>query len=136
MDHFQARATGFWQEADNEEVVPLPATYSGADWEDLEEDPDVTEELLVLEDEPEDEVQPESVPLHLPSVVGMERLADLGMMRLAKLELRLREGQANDALHRIRMAIGLKSVAFRSKVRNANSQQKKTRAWKEIQALG
>ncbi|EPS92469.1 hypothetical protein FOMPIDRAFT_16264, partial [Fomitopsis schrenkii] len=52
-------------------------------------------------------------------------------------ELALREGQANDALHRIRMALGMKSVVLRTRLREAQgSQRKSTRAWKDVQGLG
>lgn len=49
-----------------------------------------------------------------------------------KSELLLREGQANDALHHLRIALGKKSFLFRTHVRAARSQQRKTRAWSEV----
>jgi hypothetical protein len=54
---------------------------------------------------------------------------------LAKAELRLREGQLNDALHNIRIALGHKSYLFRNDVRPARTQRLKTRAWAEVHAV-
>ncbi|PCH40609.1 hypothetical protein WOLCODRAFT_150674 [Wolfiporia cocos MD-104 SS10] len=45
------------------------------------------------------------------------------------------QGQANDALHEIRVAIGHKSFLFRNRVRPSNSQKTKTRAWGEVQVV-
>lgn len=50
-------------------------------------------------------------------------------------ELSLRHGQANDALHNLRIALGKKSFLFRNNIRSAKSQQKKTRAWSEVNAV-
>lgn len=90
----------------------------------------MTDELVLVE-EPDDEIQPESVALHLPSMIGHAKLASLKKQTLGEQELRLREGQANDALHRLRMAIGLSSVIMVTKIRPAKSQRLKTRAWSE-----
>ena len=51
-------------------------------------------------------------PLFLPSSIGYQKCHELGLQHLTKKELSLREGQANDALHGIRMAIGEKSFRF------------------------
>lgn len=50
-------------------------------------------------------------------------------------ELSLRQGQANDALHNLRIALGKKSFLFRTNIRSAKSQQKKTRAWSEVNSV-
>lgn len=136
VDRFVAKSSTYWrQEADeDEEAEQRPGAYAGQEWEDVEEEPDMGEDLVEIE-EPEDEILPETISLQLPSAVGMKRLDELGKTRLGERELRLREGQANDALHRLRMAVGMKSVAFVTKVRSANSQRTKTRAWKDVQGL-
>lgn len=142
VDHFSAKAAGYWrQEADDneeadddEEADQRPRVYTGEEWEDVEEEPELGEDHAVV-DEPEDEILPETISLQLPSSVGMVRLNELGKGRMGQRELRLREGQANDALHRLRMALGMKSVVFQTRVRLANSQRTQTRAWKEIQEL-
>jgi hypothetical protein len=56
-------------------------------------------------------------------------------MTIVGQEIELRKGQANDALHQIRIALAQKSFAYRTSVRNADSQQKKTRAWDGITTL-
>lgn len=68
-------------------------------------------------------------------MLGKEQLEKLGMKKLGERELELREGQANDALHQLRMSIGMKSVTFYSRVRTASGQHAKTRAWREVQGL-
>jgi len=46
--------------------------------------------------------------------------------------LELRYGQANNALHAIRIGISHKAGLFRGKVRAASSQQTRTRAWDAV----
>ena len=58
--------------------------------------------------------------LRLPSSFGRE-LCTGRLKELAKIELDLRKGQANDALHGLRLAIGQKSFHFRANVRQASS---------------
>ncbi|KAH9020688.1 hypothetical protein EDB85DRAFT_1872367, partial [Lactarius pseudohatsudake] len=41
--------------------------------------------------------------------------------------------QANDSIHRMRLALGFKSALFRTKVRGARSQKTKTRAWTAVE---
>ncbi|KAH9840332.1 uncharacterized protein C8Q71DRAFT_702949 [Rhodofomes roseus] len=138
IDSFAKQASSFWKDGvdsdndDEETDDEEERAYAGDDWEDMDEDPDVTDDLVVLED-PDDETQPESIPLRLPSTIGHEKLATMNKRRLGEQELRLREGQANDALHRLRMAIGLKSMVYVTQVRPANSQRTQTRAFKEAQ---
>ena len=52
-----------------------------------------------------------------------------------KAELRLWEGQLNDSLHHIRIALGHKSYLYRNDVRPAHTQRLKTHAWTEIYAV-
>ncbi|TFY60025.1 hypothetical protein EVJ58_g5409 [Rhodofomes roseus] len=138
IDSFAKQASSFWKDGvdsdndDEETDDEEERAYAGDDWEDVDEDPDVTDDLVVLED-PDDETQPESIPLRLPSTIGHKKLATMNKRRLGEQELRLREGQANDALHRLRMAIGLKSMVYLTQVRPANSQRTQTRAFKEAQ---
>lgn len=72
----------------------------------------------------------EHIQLYLPSSFALTRFPVL-----AAKELELRLGQANDALHNLRIALGKKSFLFRSHVRAARSQQKKTRAWAEVSSV-
>src|SRR6266852_4775873 len=54
---------------------------------------------------------------------------------LAKAELHLREGQLNNSLHHIHIALGHKSYLFRNNVRLARTQRLKTRAWGKVHAV-
>jgi len=74
----------------------------------------------------------EDIPLLLPSALGWEWCASHGVKSLAINEAKLRYAQANDCIHRIRLALGFKSALFRTQVRDARTQQTKTRAWTAI----
>ncbi|KAH9841328.1 uncharacterized protein C8Q71DRAFT_853727 [Rhodofomes roseus] len=102
VDRFSSKAAGYWKCADDEEadneVARRPGVYTGEEWEDLEEEPDLGKDHIVM-DEPEDEILPESISLPLPSTLGKVRLEELGKVKMDCRELCLWEGQANDALH-------------------------------------
>jgi hypothetical protein len=83
----------------------------------------------------DDCVNVEHISLDLPSHLGHDRCNTNGFEDLAKAELRLREGQLNDSLHYIRIALGHKSYLFRNEIRPANSQRLKTRAWKGVHSV-
>ena len=78
---------------------------------------------------------PEDIPLPLPSSFGWEWCASNGVSSLAVKEAKLRFAQANDSLHRIRLALGFKSVLFRTQVRDARTQKTKTCAWTAIHTV-
>jgi hypothetical protein len=84
---------------------------------------------------PDGRIDAEHIPLHLPSHLGRSWCNTNAAEDLAKAELRLREGQLNDALHHIRIALGHKSYLFRNNVRPARTQRLKTRAWTEVHAV-
>jgi hypothetical protein len=73
--------------------------------------------------------------VHLPSHLGRSWCNSNAAKDLAVAELRLREGQLNDSLHHIRIALGHKSYLFRNNVRPARTQRLKTRAWAEVHAV-
>lgn len=77
----------------------------------------------------------EYISLHLPSNFGRRWCNTNATKDLANAELRLREGQLNDSLHHIRIALGHKSYLFRHDVRPARTQRLKTRAWAEVHAV-
>jgi hypothetical protein len=77
----------------------------------------------------------EYILLHLPSDLGRSWCDRNSAEDLVKAELRLREGQLNDSLHHIRIALGHKSYLFRNNVRPARTQRLKTRAWGEVHAV-
>src|ERR1700761_5529445 len=80
-------------------------------------------------------VDAEYISLHLPSYLGQSWCNRNAAEDLAKAELRLREGQLNDSLHHIRIALGHKSYLFRHNVRPARTQRLKTHAWAEVHAV-
>lgn len=100
-------------------------TLLGADWDEAPGDNEDVEPDLPLE-------RPETHPLGLPSTFGIEFLAQVGFLDLAKKERQLREGQLNDALQGIRTGIGYKSLLYRSKVRNASSYRAKLRSFDDV----
>ena len=56
----------------------------------------------------------------------------MGLAALADQESRLREGQANDALHELRVALASKAVIFWTDVRHAGTYNMTTRAWGRV----
>jgi len=77
---------------------------------------------------------PENQDVIMPSTLGINRCESVGVHSLANSELRLREGQANDALTNIRLIIGELSFLYREKLRQSTAKTGKTKAWKAIQA--
>jgi hypothetical protein len=77
----------------------------------------------------------EYISLHLPSHFGRNWCNANASEDLAKAELRLREGQLNDSLHDIRVALGHKSYVFRQEVRSARTQKLITRTWADLHAV-
>ena len=73
--------------------------------------------------------------MHLPSHLGHSWCNRNAAKELAKAELHLQEGQLNDSLHHIRIALGHKSYLFRNDVRPARMQRLKTHAWAEVHAV-
>jgi hypothetical protein len=79
---------------------------------------------------------PEKKTIYLPSSIGAHKCSSLGLQKLALTELSLREGQANDALQAIRLAIAEKSFYFRKHLRLSRSKTEKTRSWDAIHTVG
>jgi len=111
-------------------------------------------ELVVLdEDVSEDEdtidadnptitaADPESQVLPFPSAVPERFLARLpadsraAIVSLQNIELRIREGHADDSLEQVRTAVIHLSWQFKNKVRKAKSVVQNTRAWDNIKLL-
>ncbi|KAF8442018.1 hypothetical protein L210DRAFT_3360697, partial [Boletus edulis BED1] len=79
--------------------------------------------------------RPDLTKLPLPSALGRKKMEQLDRLDLVKLELELREGQANDALHDVRLVLIEKAVLFRNDIRHATSHAKKTRAWDKVHVV-
>jgi hypothetical protein len=103
--------------------------------EDVEGDADDDDESQYSEDsEIEDipEKMPETKSLALPSSLAPGEIDRLGLVDLARQEAALRRGQINDALEGLRMALGEKSLLYRTDVRNMKSQRTSLRAWQNV----
>lgn len=116
-------------------------TYTGAEFDSVGEGDDDgydlaseerSETQLPRSSPPDGRIDSEHISLHLPSHMGRSWCNANAVEGLAKAELRLREGQLNDSLHHIRIALGHKSYLFRNNVRPARTQRLKTRAWAEV----
>lgn len=79
--------------------------------------------------------RPEVAMIPLPSYLGAARCKALGISSLVEQEVLLREGQANDALHAIRVGLADKAVIFRNTVRSSKTQSGTTRAWNQVNAV-
>ena len=84
----------------------------------------------------EESVPPENHPLSLPSALGCS-LSDTGVpYEMASGEVEMRIGQANDALHDLRISIAHKSFLYRTQVRNnAPTRTYVTRSYGEVHNL-
>ena len=72
--------------------------------------------------------------LPLPSSLGQPTCEGYHITHLAEQELLLRTGQANDALHAIRLTLVNKAILFRNDIRHAQGQAANTRAWGKVKA--
>ncbi|KIM50374.1 hypothetical protein SCLCIDRAFT_145643, partial [Scleroderma citrinum Foug A] len=99
-------------------LVVSAARFLGKDWEDemlTEIASNITQDYEI--ENPFGNV--ESILPPLPSYIGVEWLQELGLEILVDQELSLRQGQANDCLHEIRLALADKSIIFQQDVRHA-----------------
>ena len=124
---------------ENAREIYTGAEFDGVGEEDDEEQDSASKEQYQTQfpsNSPSDGlINEEHIPLHLPSYLGRSWCNKNAAEDLAKAELRLREGQLNDSLHHIRIALGHKSYLFRNGVRPARTQRLKTRAWAEVHAV-
>jgi len=83
----------------------------------------------------EGRIDAEYILLYLPLHLGRSWCNRNAAKELVKAELHLWEGQLNDSLHHIRIALGHKSYLYRNDVRPAHTQRLKTHAWAEVHAV-
>ncbi|KIN93854.1 hypothetical protein M404DRAFT_35666 [Pisolithus tinctorius Marx 270] len=76
-----------------------------------------------------------SMSLPLPSNLGINQCIASGLDGIQEIELKLRIGQANDALHGLQLALVDKAVVFRNAVRQAKSYAMKMWAWDMIHTI-
>jgi hypothetical protein len=134
-----------------EEDQTSMATTLMDEWDDLDDDDEVTDEEATSNDEmmyskragketrlkvtiegDSEGVCAEKLLLMLPSTLGRAKINKLGLQVLASQEIQLRQGQANDALAALRLELGYKALLFRSDVRNSKDTKGKTRAWGKV----
>ncbi len=93
----------------------------------------MSEDLLELH--PEGWFTPEWDRIMLPSALAPGEIDRLSLKSMAMIEAELRKGQVVDALEGLRLALGEKSLCFRTEVRNADSQRTTHRAWTNVHKL-
>ncbi|KAF8265897.1 hypothetical protein EI94DRAFT_1702128 [Lactarius quietus] len=125
--------------------LPVVESYVGAEFNGIGKEDDDNEHSSSAEDHDQTHlsgnsaangcVDAEYISLHLPSHFRCDWCNKNAAEDLAKAELCLREGQLNDSLHHIRMALGYKSYLFRHDVCPARTQKLKTHAWEGVHAV-
>ncbi|KAJ7018777.1 hypothetical protein C8F04DRAFT_976706 [Mycena alexandri] len=76
----------------------------------------------------------QTMRLSLPSNLEQARLTHELRMTLQSQETIMREGQINDALRKLRLALGAKAWRLRNDVRDARGGKGKTRAWDGVKS--
>ena len=94
---------------------------------------DASDDLLELY--PDGWFTPERERITLPSALAPGEIDRLSLRPLSMIEAELRKGQVADALEGLCLALGEKSLCFRTEVRNANSQRTTNRGWDNVHRL-
>ena len=123
-------------EADVVEADEIPDSHM--DGSDGEENDEPDDPLSWVDDE--DDMgdgegvvdYPERLPLIMPSSFLKDKITTTNLKAMATQELKLRVGQANDCLERLRLALGHKSLLFQTRVRDASSVKQRTKAWDDV----
>jgi hypothetical protein len=87
------------------------------------------------DDEDLNESFPEDPTLWMPSYFGSFYLKDKGLRDLAKEEVQLRIGQANDSLENLRTHLGHKSILYRMNFQSSTSVRTDTRSKQDIRRV-
>ena len=101
---------------------------------DLIDEEDSDEDTVYNFGNQEHSDDPEGAKTLLPSLLGYSRCNELGFADLANVERDLREGHMNDSLYQLQVHLSKKAFQFRTGIRRAKTQSKKTRAWGELAA--
>lgn len=112
--------------------LPPKKTVRTTRWDSLDEDDGDEEPVRPSDQEAVVAQNAEDVQIALPSNLGMEFCITHDITRLVEVERELRKGQMNDALHRLRVAIGYKSLLYRTTVRKAKSHREKLRSFDDV----
>jgi hypothetical protein len=127
MDQFTNRALATWPTREDTQPNGIPTDGATAD------------DLLSDDSEDEDKAvdssgwQPELAALILPSFLGHEICRASKHEDAVQKEKTLRMGQANDALHGLRVSLSRKAIMFRG-LQDATSKVKRNRSWDQIKA--
>jgi hypothetical protein len=145
VEAFQKQAAAILQASGDSWDRPLVReTYIGAEFDGIDEGEENDECSSPAEECDQVEtmvdwsanasIDAEYIPLHFPLHFGHNWCSANAAKDLVEAELCLREGQLNDSLHHIRIALGHKSFLFRHD-RPAHTQRLKTRAWAKVHAV-
>ena len=131
INMFQHQADNFILQNKAMHDLPISFLHDYDDYDDID-DMDDSEDLVptarMSTGSQNNGSNTEDIPILLPSTLGMDWCTDHGVQSLAIKESRLRFAQANDSIDKIRVALGLKAVLFRTLVRSSKTQTTKTRA--------
>lgn len=100
-------------------------------WDNMPQSGDEEADEEALDGE---EIPSEKQIIPLPSTRKITANSSDRVQTLVKKQLRLEEGHANDALHKIQLAIGYKSFLYRHRVRTAPNYDGRTRSGKSIRS--
>ena len=110
--------------------------WSKRQGKDSDVDPDIGDLPYDLSElYPDGWFTPEGDQITLPSALAPGEIERLAFQSIATIEFELRKGQVTDALDGLRLALGEKSLCFRTEVRNANSQRTTSRTWDNVHKL-
>ncbi len=135
IDTYQRKAAEFWAP---DSADSLSSAYHQDELEFLSSDSDdeADNDTNVFLTSPFDSQNPpESVPLLLPSNLGLSVCQEEGYSKYVQQERTLRVGQANDALQGLRLALSRKAVIFREQIRPAKTKTRKLRSWDQIRMV-
>lgn len=105
-----------------------------AEWDD-DSSSEISVDDIAVNEEDDDASPAEHQILPLPSSLQITSESPQYLRTLAKRQLKLEMGHANDTLHKLRLAIGHKSFIYRNRVRPATNYAKRTRAHAQVRTL-
>jgi hypothetical protein len=139
-DRLQSRIDAFHSKASSY-LVDVDLHLAESEWVTDDDSDDIADPDGIVPVPPvtnisvSDKVETEKLPVMLPSTVGLQHCACANLKDMVNKEISLRQGQANDALQALRLAIGKKSFLFRTRLRAAKSKVEKLRSWRDIGAI-
>ena len=101
-------------------------------WEDDEENSGDDNEPHPVIDSDSNAAYPERQVLPLPSSHSISENSLTLLRNLVEQEMELEKGQANDALHKLQLAIAHKSFLYQHKVRKASSYAQQNQAYDDV----